>query len=56
MFSREGSQKIDYVLEIYHHCFSFNKVGKAKKKKKEMPMLLFSPVPPVSSDLLRSRD
>lgn len=25
-FSREESQKIDYVLEIYHHCFFFNKV------------------------------
>ena len=22
-------------LEIYHHCFFFNKVGKAKKKKKK---------------------
>lgn len=29
MFSREESQKIDSVLEIYHHCFFFNKVGKA---------------------------
>lgn len=27
--SREESQKIDSVLEIYHHCFFFNKVGKA---------------------------
>ena len=33
MFSRAESQKIDYVLEIYHHCFFFNKVGKVKKKK-----------------------
>lgn len=27
MFSREESQKIDSVLEIYHHCFFFNKVA-----------------------------
>lgn len=25
-FSREESQKIDYVVDIYHHCFFFNKV------------------------------
>lgn len=29
--SREESQEIDHVLEIYHHCFFFfNKVGEVK--------------------------
>ena len=31
---REESQKIDYILEIYHHFFFFNKVGKVNRKKK----------------------
>lgn len=31
-FSREESQEIDHVLEIYHHCFFFfNKVGQSKR-------------------------
>lgn len=30
MFLREESHKTDYVLEICHHCFFFNKVGKVK--------------------------
>ena len=33
MFLRDISQKIDSVLEIYNHCFFFNKVGRVIKKK-----------------------
>lgn len=34
IFLRGESQKINYVLEIYHHCFFCNKVWESEKINK----------------------
>ena len=54
-FQGKNPRKLTMFQRFTIIAFTLIKLGR-RKKKKEMPMLLFSPVPPVSSDLLRSRD
>lgn len=55
-FSREESQKIDYVLEIYHHCFFFNRIWESEEKYMGKTSINFSPKKLHSSQKAHGKD